>query len=83
MGRALNLIHPVGSSSVSSASVAQIELRIFGIHSSIFPPDPSVASPVCSTVCFQVDNVLVFRPAVIFIPGGVPYESILTYLIFI
>ena len=70
MGRALNLIDPIGSSSVSSASVAQIELRIFGIHSSSFPPDLLVASPVCSRVCNQVDNVLVFRPAVIFIPGN-------------
>ena len=58
MGRALNLIDPVRSSSVSSASVAQIQLRIFGIYSSSFPPDPFVASPVCSRVCFQVDDVV-------------------------
>ena len=70
MGRVLNLIDPVGSSSVSSASVAQIELRIFGIHSSSFPPGPFVVSPVCSRVCLQVDNVLVFCPRVIFIPGN-------------
>ena len=70
MGRDLNLIDPVGSSSVSSASAAQIELRMFGIHSSSFPPDLFVTIPVCSRVFFQVDNVLVFCPAVIFIPGN-------------
>jgi hypothetical protein len=70
IGRALNLIDPVGSSSVSSSSVAQIELRIFGIHSSSFPPGPFVANPVCSRVFFQVDSVLVFCPATIFISGN-------------
>jgi hypothetical protein len=70
VGRVLNFIDPVGSSSVSSAGVAQIELRILGIHSSSFPPGPFVASPVCSRVCFHVDDVLVFCPLVIFIPGN-------------
>ena len=59
MGRALNLIDPVGSSSVSTASVAHIELRILGINSSSVPPGPFMASPVCSRVCFQVDNDMV------------------------
>ena len=62
MGRALNLIDPVGSSNVSSVSVAQIELRFFGTHSSSFPPDFFVFR---SRVFFQVDNVVVFCPAVL------------------
>ena len=67
----MNLINPVGSSSsVSSASVAQIELRMLGSHSSIFPPDPFVASPFCSRVFSQVYNVVVVCPAVIIIPGN-------------
>ena len=64
MGRGWNLIDSVGSTSVSSASVAQIELRMFGIHSSCFPPDLFVTSPECSRVFFQVDCVGL-RPAVI------------------
>ena len=67
MGRALNLIDPVGT-------VARVSLQLvfcFSIQSSSFPPDLFVtSSPGCSRVCFHVDNVLVFCPAIIFIPGN-------------
>ena len=59
MGRALNLIDPFGRPSVSSASVTQIELRIFGIQSSSSPSVLFVASSVCSRVSFQVDTYCV------------------------
>ena len=41
---------------------------MFGIHSSSIPLDFFV--PVCSRVFYQVDSVLVFCSAVIFIPGN-------------
>ena len=70
--RGLNLNDLGGSPSFSSTIVAQLELRMFGIHSSIFPPDFSVltVSPAFSRVFFHVDSVLDFFPAAIFIPGN-------------
>ena len=69
-GARFELDRSFGRSSVASASVAQLELRMCGIQSSSFPPDLFVSSPVCSRVFFQVDSVLVFCQAVIFIPGN-------------
>ena len=70
MGRGLNLNDPGGSTSFSSTIVVQLGPRMFGIHSSSFPPDFSELSPDFSRVFFHVDKVFTFFPAAIFIPGN-------------